>query len=96
MGHDYGQFYTAMDAQRVEPLRCSEQKERRIMDPIENSRAVARELVSIARDQQVDLEPFGTDGHFLKDQRSIFLWRKDELPCSGPVNEPLGTLHNGP
>ena len=63
------------------------------MDPIENSRAVAQELISLAREQGVNLEPFCTDGHFHNDQRWIFLWRKDELPYSGTVDEPLGTLH---
>jgi hypothetical protein len=63
------------------------------MDPLENSRAVAQELISLAQEQGVDLEPFRKDSAFEMGQRHIFFWRKDELPCSGPANEPLGTLH---
>jgi hypothetical protein len=63
------------------------------MDPIENSRAVAREIISYAREQGLDLEAVRNDFAFQKDQRWIELWRKDELPCSGPAGEPLGTLH---
>ena len=63
------------------------------MDPIDNSPAVAQELISLARRQGTDLEPFCTDGHFHKDLRWIFLWCKDEFPWSGRADEPLGTLH---
>lgn len=63
------------------------------MDPTENSKAVANELISISHDQGVDLEGLCTDGYFRVNRRWIFLWRKDELPSSGPVDEPLGTLH---
>ncbi|SRR5579883_443458 len=63
------------------------------MDPTENSRAVAQELVSCAQHHGVDLEPFRSDGHFQKGRRWIELWRKDELPCSGRADESEGTLH---
>lgn len=63
------------------------------MDPIDNSLKVSQELMMLAQQQGVDLEPFCIEGHFLKDQRFIFLWRKDERPWSGPANEPEGTLH---
>lgn len=63
------------------------------MDPVENFRVTSQELVSFARQQGIDLEPFRKDVAFEKDQRHIFFWRKNELPCSGPANEPLGTLH---
>jgi hypothetical protein len=63
------------------------------MDPIENSRAVAQELISFARLRNVDLGSSCLDGHFHKEQRWIYLWRKDELPYSGPQDEVEGTLH---
>lgn len=63
------------------------------MDPIDNSRAVAQELASLAQEQGVDLEPIRKDDMFIGNRRWIWFWRKDELPYSGPANEPLGTLH---
>jgi hypothetical protein len=63
-----------------------------IMDPVENPRAVARELVSIAQRQGIDLEPFRSDYGFQNDRRSVWFWRKDESPWSGPANEAIGTL----
>jgi hypothetical protein len=63
------------------------------MDPVDNFRATAHEVLCIARQQGIDLEPFCTDGHFHSNQRWIYLWRKDSLPATGPANEPLGTLH---
>src|SRR5688572_6862989 len=63
------------------------------MDPIENSRAVAQELVSYGREQGVDLAPLRNDFVFQRTQRWIELWRKDEVPCSGPAHEKEGTLH---
>ena len=64
------------------------------MDPIDNSRAVALELVSIAQKQGIDLEPFRKDDIFIKgDRRWIWFWRKDSMPGTGPAHEPLGTLH---
>src|SRR5262249_13046939 len=63
------------------------------MDPVENLHATAQELVSFARERGVDLEPFCSHGDFQKDRRWIFLWRKDELPSSGPADEAEGTLH---
>src|SRR3954453_9648150 len=63
------------------------------MDPVDNMRVTAEELISFARKQGVDLGPFCTDGHFQKDRRWILSWRKDELPSSGPADEEAGTLH---
>lgn len=64
------------------------------MDPTDNERMAAQELVSHAQQQGVDLETLRNDSMFQKDQRWIILWRKrDELPCSGPPNEEEGTLH---
>jgi hypothetical protein len=63
------------------------------MDPVDNQRMTAQEILSIARERGGDVEPFYTDGHFEKDQRWIFFWRKDELPYSGPAGEKEGTLH---
>ncbi len=63
------------------------------MDILENFRSTAQELVSLAREQGVDLEPFRTHDVFATDQRWIWFWRKDELPGTGPANESLGTLH---
>lgn len=63
------------------------------MDPVENSRAVAFELISLARERGLDLEVFRNDFAFRKDRRSIELWRKDELPSSGQADEQEGTLH---
>lgn len=63
------------------------------MDLMENFRATAQQLVSIAQEHGIDLEPLRQHDTFLKDQRWIWFWRKDELPGTGPANEPLGTLH---
>ena len=64
------------------------------MDPVDNERTTAREVVSYAQQRGVDLEPLRNDSTFQKDQRWIFLWRKrNALPCSGPANEQEGTLH---
>lgn len=63
------------------------------MNPIDNFRATAQELVSFARQQGTDLEPFRKDFTFQQDRRWIDVWRKDALPGTGPANEPPGTLH---
>jgi len=63
------------------------------MDPIDNSRAVAHELISLALEQGVDLEPLRKDDVFIKDRRWVWFWRKDVLPGTGPADELLGTLH---
>lgn len=63
------------------------------MDPLENSRAVAQEIATFARQQGIDLESLREDFAFQKERRFIDCWRKDELPCSGPVLEKAGTLH---
>ena len=63
------------------------------MDPVDNFRLTALELVSFARQKGTDLEPLRNDFAFQKDRRWIDVWRKDSLPGTGPANEPLGTLH---
>jgi hypothetical protein len=63
------------------------------MDPVENMRMTAGEIMGFARQRGIELESFCTDGHFQRDRRWIFLWRKDELPSSGPAHESPGTLH---
>src|SRR4051812_7559648 len=63
------------------------------MDPVENSRAVAEELVSFGKQQGLDLVPFCTEDFFQKERRWIYFWRQDELPYSGRADEPIGTLH---
>jgi hypothetical protein len=63
------------------------------MNPIENSRMVAQELVAYAGQKGFDLEPLRQDSLFQKDQRWIYLWRRDQFPCSGPAEEKEGTLH---
>ena len=63
------------------------------MDPVDNLRAVAQELVSFARQQGFDLEPIRNDCVFQKGKRYMDLWRKDELPWSGKANDKIGTLH---
>lgn len=62
------------------------------MDPVDNMRATAEELLSLARQQGIELRPFCTDGHFHKDRRWIYLWRKNEVPSSGPAYIAEGTL----
>jgi hypothetical protein len=63
------------------------------MDPVDNLRATAQEVVSFGQQQGVDLEPLRKDFMFQKDRRWIDVWRKDVLPGTGPADEPLGTLH---
>jgi hypothetical protein len=63
------------------------------MDPIDNERTTAQELVSYAQEQGFDLESLRNDSVFQKKKRWVFLWRKDESPSSGPANEKQGTLH---
>jgi hypothetical protein len=60
---------------------------------IENSRAVAQQLVSIAKQQGVDLEPLRKGDTFLTDQRFVWIWRKDESPSRGPEDQETGTLN---
>jgi hypothetical protein len=61
------------------------------MDPLGNLRATAEEVIGFARLRGVGFEC--VDGHFHKNRRWIYLWRKDMLPGTGPADEPLGTLH---
>ena len=63
------------------------------MNPADNERATAKELVSFAEHDGFDLESLRNDSAFQKDGRWIVFWRKDEFPYSGPVNEAEGTLH---
>jgi hypothetical protein len=62
------------------------------MDPLDTFRVTAQELVSFARQQGIDLEPFRTDFTFQKDRRWIDVWRKNSFPGSGPANVEAGTL----
>jgi hypothetical protein len=62
------------------------------MDPLDSSRTAAQELVSIARQQGIDLEPFRQDFMFQYDRRWIEVWRKNSFPGSGPANVKEGTL----
>ena len=48
------------------------------MDPLENERATAQELIEFARTQGVDLGPLLNEIAFQRDQRWIFIWRKGE------------------
>ena len=63
------------------------------MDVLETFQNAAQELVSLAQQRGIDLEPFRHDFTFLKEHRWIYVWRKNSLPGTGPANEPLGTLH---
>jgi hypothetical protein len=64
------------------------------MDPVDNERATAEEVVSYAQQRGVDLESLRNDSTFQRGRRWIFLWRKrGALPCSGPADEQEGTLH---
>jgi hypothetical protein len=64
------------------------------MNPVENERVTAEELVDFARQQGVDLEPLRNDTSFDGDGRRVFFWRKrDDLPCTGRPEEKEGTLH---
>jgi hypothetical protein len=75
-------------------MLLSETAERgRLMDPLDSFRATAQELVSFARQQGTDLEPFRKDFTFQKDRRWVDVWRKGSLPGTGAADEPLGTIH---
>jgi hypothetical protein len=64
------------------------------MDPVDNERATAEELVAFARQRGVDLDPLRTDTSFDGDRRWVYFWRKrDDLPCTGRPEEKEGTLH---
>jgi hypothetical protein len=63
------------------------------MNPVDNLRATAQELVGFARRRGTDLEPPRKEFTFQRGRRWLDLWRKDELPYSGPANEGAGTLH---
>jgi hypothetical protein len=63
------------------------------MDPLDTFRATAQEVVDFAQRRGIDLEPFRKDFTFQKDRRWIDVWRKNQLPGTGPADEPLGTLH---
>jgi hypothetical protein len=81
-----------MDTYRVVASSFEKTGRARQVDPVENIRATLQEVVSFAQQQGVDLRPHCTEGDFQKDQRWIFLWRKDESPSSGPANVKEGTL----
>jgi hypothetical protein len=64
------------------------------MDQADNERATAREIMSCAQKQGLDLEPLRNDFAFQTGQRWVVFWRKrDGLPSSGPDGELDGTLH---
>ncbi len=63
------------------------------MDTLDTFRTTAQELISSARQQGINLEPFRNDFTFEKDRRWIDVWRKNALPGTGRTEEPLGTLH---
>jgi hypothetical protein len=63
------------------------------MDPVDNERTTAQEIICYGKTQGFDLEPLLNDSMFEKNQRSVFFWRKlDRLPCSGRPDEKEGTL----
>jgi hypothetical protein len=62
------------------------------MDPLDSFRATAQELVSLAQERGIDLEPFRKEFTFQQKRRWIYVWRKDSLPGTGRADEPLGTL----
>jgi hypothetical protein len=68
-------------------------KETKMMDPVENSLAVVRDLVSFGQQVGVDVEPLRDHHAFQKDLRAVSFWRKDETPGSGPANQSIGTLN---
>jgi hypothetical protein len=64
------------------------------MDPMENQRATAQELIAFGREQGVDLDSLHDQSFFDADPRWVFFWRKrDDLPCTGRPEEEEGTLH---
>jgi hypothetical protein len=64
------------------------------VDPVDDVRATAQELITLARQRGLDLEPFLNDFSFECDKRWIDFWRKrDDLPCTGRPEEKEGTLH---
>lgn len=64
------------------------------MEPIDNERATAQELVSYAHRRGVDLEGFREDSLFQNGQRWIFLWRKQgAFQWAGSASERDGILH---
>lgn len=64
------------------------------MDPSDNERTTAIEIVAFGRSRGFDLESLRNDSLFRKNQRWVFFWRKlDRLPCSGTAAEKDGTLH---
>jgi hypothetical protein len=64
------------------------------VDPVDDVRATAQELIALARQRGLDLEPLLNDFSFVSDRRWIDFWRKrDDLPCTGRPEEKEGTLH---
>ncbi len=64
------------------------------MDQVQNERATAKEVVAVARQRGLELEPLRNDSMIQSGQRWVYFWRKrDELPCSGAADEEEGTLH---
>jgi hypothetical protein len=64
------------------------------VDPVDDVRATAQELIALARQRGLDLEPLLNDFSFVSDKRWVDFWRKrDDLPCTGRPDEKEGTLH---
>jgi hypothetical protein len=64
------------------------------MDPVENQRATAQELIVFAHERGLDLNPLHDQSFFDRDRRWVYFWRKrDALPCTGRPEEKEGTLH---
>jgi len=88
-----GELVAAMHALRSTSGRATRRRHR--MDPVENQRSTALELVARARALRIDLERFRDDMIFqnLAAGRCIFFWRKvDAMPCTGRPDELEGTL----
>jgi hypothetical protein len=64
------------------------------MDLIKSHRATAKELVTLARQRGIDLEPVLDDIIFQGNRRWVLFWRKqDGPPPGGPADEAEATLH---
>jgi hypothetical protein len=64
------------------------------MDQVQNERATVTELISLARQRGLELEPHRNDSMIQVGERWISFWRKlEDLPCSGSADEDEGTLH---
>ena len=62
------------------------------MDPNDNLRATAAEIVSDGTCRGLHVAALLKDSSFEREGRWIFFWRKDSQPWSGRADEPQGTL----